>query len=105
MGLYAVSALITFLLQTTVEWAICFFLAHITRSPRARFRLWLALFVGIFLQWAWFVSGIAGHSISTTDIRVPRIGAGTTPDHTVVVAQIWENRAAAIFTALTICYG
>lgn len=105
MGLYALSALITFLLQTTTEWCLCLLLVHIVRSPRVRFRLWLALFIAVFLQWAWILDDIARRSLSRAELTVSPVPALSTSAHAVVLSQNWENRAAALLAALALGYG
>lgn len=105
MGLYALSALITFLLQTTVEWGFCLLLVHIARSPRVRFRLWLALFVAMFLQWARILGGIAQRSLSRAQLTESPIPAVSTSGHAIVLSPNWEKRAIAILVVLVFCYG
>src|SRR5215469_1647429 len=103
MGLYAASAFITFLLQTTVEWAVCLLLVRVARSPRTRFHLWLAMLLTAFLQWVWLWAGIARRALLTT-VEVSRSSTVGDTGHRLTLNPGWEKRIATVLMALAICY-
>ena len=103
MGFYAASALITFLLQTTVEWAVCLLLVRVARSPRTRFHLWLAMLLTAFLQWVWLWAGVARRALLTT-VEVARPSTVSKTAHTLILNPGWGKRIATTLIALAICY-
>lgn len=104
VGLQTASELITFLLQTAVEWCVCLFLVRIVRSSGIRFRIWLVMYFVFAVQWAWILAGIlrrhllgnaGGISSGTALVATGQILRLSTP---------WANRISRILLVLAACY-
>lgn len=105
MGLHAASTLITFLLQTTAEWGVCWLLVRLARSHRVRFRLWLIFFIATFLQWVRVLGDLAENSRLAATSIVSQVSAASAAGHTMMLAPYWEIRTEKILTSLAVCYG
>ena len=105
MGLQAASGLISFLLQTAVEWCICVLVVRIIRSPRVRFRIWLAMFCAYFVQWISMWAGIFG-SGSLRYVRAVSEGAAVAPaGQSLALSSLWVDKISRALPLLAVGYG
>lgn len=105
MGLQAASGLVTFLLQTAVEWCVCVLLVRIIRSPRVRFRVWLGMFSAYFVQWIWMWAGILGSSPLRNVSAVSEGVAVRSAGQSLALSSLWVDKISWILPLLAVSYG
>src|SRR5215469_17009221 len=104
MGLRTASELITFLLQTTVEWSACAILVRIVRSPRIRFHLWFAMFVAFFVQWAWMWAGIIQRILLNSAPGVRSSAESMATGQRLTISASWVDRIVWLLSVIALCY-
>jgi hypothetical protein len=104
VGLQTASELITFLLQTAVEWCVSLFLVRIVRSSRIRFRIWLAMYFVFAVQWGWMLAGILRRHLPGDDGGISSNSALVTTGQRLTLSTPWANRISCILLVFASCY-
>ena len=104
VGLQTASELITFLLQTGVEWFVCLFLVRIVRSSRIRFRIWLVMYFVFAVQWSWMLAAILRRYLLGNAGGVSSDTALVATGQKLALSTSWANRISWILLVLASCY-